>query len=418
MKGDRPISLLVVCAAVLIPFALGVGSARVYSQENMKGVKVWTVAPDPVIGTMKRFSLNGGAVVSVATRDVTIPIGDVIRVETEASGSRVTRRGAFGLRKPRGAMVFALGHGDWAVATPLEFVDDRCTLGLGGGVELHVPLDAIVAIHSDSAGVGANADAVRSFVGVESRDEDRLLLSNGDILRGFVDRLDATGLTLENGAGVEVVPYRVIVVAKFAMATRARPVEPHVRVHLESGARLTCTSIDLNGGKVAASYVDGALLGMRSGGVARLDVIGGRWQGLSSLRPLTYEHTAMLGLPWEYRRGSNVLGNAIQVGGESFEAGLGVHSRSRLSFELKGQFVEFVTRFGLDDSAGPMGDVDVSVLVDGTTRFSQTGVRVGDLSDVIRVDVRQAKRIELVVDFGKNGDIQDRFNWVEPGLIR
>jgi len=418
MKTRRSNSTLLVATMVLIPSVLLPGFAQVYSQEKGLGVKVWTVAPDPVVGTMKGFSMANGAVMAGATRDVTIPIDDIIRVESEGNGSRVTRRAAFGARKLRGAMVFELGHGDWAVATPLGYSEDRCKLALGGGAELHMPLDAIVAVYSEMASLAAHADAVRSFVAMESRDDDRILLSNGDVLRGFIDRLDATGLTLENGAGAEVVPYRVIVVAKFATAVRARPVEPYVRVHLGSGARLTCTAINIDRGKVAASYVDGELVAIGARNVARLDVIGGRWQALSSLRPLTYEHTAMLGLHWEYRRDSNVLGDAIQVGGESFEAGLGVHSRSRLSFELKGQFVEFVTRFGLDDSAGPMADVDISILVDGTKRFSATGVRVGTLSDIVRIDVRQAKRIELVVDFGRNGDVQDRFDWVEPGLIR
>jgi len=34
------------------------------------------------------------------------------------------------------------------------------------------------------------------------------------------------------------------------------------------------------------------------------------------------------------------------------------------------------------------------------------------------LDVRCANRIELVVDFGENGDMQDRFDWVEAALIR
>ncbi|MCH7840305.1 MAG: NPCBM/NEW2 domain-containing protein, partial [Planctomycetes bacterium] len=36
----------------------------------------------------------------------------------------------------------------------------------------------------------------------------------------------------------------------------------------------------------------------------------------------------------------------------------------------------------------------------------------------IRLNIAGAKHIELVVDFGENGGLQDRFDWVEPALIR
>lgn len=418
MKTDYSISKLVVAATILIPAIVSPGSVPVRAQQRGLTVKVWTIAPDPAEGMMTRFSSSSGVILAGGTRDVVIGIDQIVRVETESSDSRITRRAAVGSRQLRGAMLFELTYGDWVIATPLEFTEDRCKLALADGAELIVPPAAIVSLRAEAAALPAHADKVRSFMASESRDEDRVLLSNGDVLRGFIERLDATGLTVDTGTGEVVVPYRVVVGAKFATVLQGRPAKPFVRVHLKGGARLTCTTLDISGDAVTASYVDGKLVAIDPLSIARLDVIGGRWQALSSLRPLTYEHTPMLGLHWEYRRDSNVLGDALRVGGESFDTGLGVHSRSRLSFELKGQFVEFVTRFGLDDSAGPMADVDVTILVDGATRFSKKGVRRGKISEVVRVDVRQANRIELVVDFGKNGDIQDRFNWVEPGLIR
>lgn len=418
MKTDYTNSKLMMAAMILIPPMVCPSFLSVRAQQGGIAVKIRTIDPDPAEGMMTRFSSSSGAVLAGGSRDVVVPIDRIIRVETAGSDSLMTPVSALASRQLRGHMLFELAYGDWVIATPLEFTEDRCTLALAGGGELRVPPGAIVSLRPETAALPANADAVRSFMASDSRDEDRVLLSNGDVLRGFIDRLDATGLTMDSGTGGVVVPYRVVVVAKFATVSRGRPAEPFVRVHLRSGASLTCTSLDMSRGEVSANYVDGEIVAIGAMSIARLDVIGGRWQALSSLRPLTYEHAPMLGLHWEYRRDSNVLGDAIQVGGDSFETGLGVHSRSRLSFELKSQFVEFVTRFGMDDSAGSMADVDVSILVDGTTRFSRKGVRVGKLSEVVRVDVRHAKRIELVVDFGKNGDIQDRFNWVEPGLIR
>ncbi len=114
----------------------------------------------------------------------------------------------------------------------------------------------------------------------------------------------------------------------------------------------------------------------------------------------------------------NVLGQPITVGGQTFQHGIGVHSRSSLTYDLKGQYSRFVTSFGIDDDSGPHADVSVTILVDGRPRFEESHIRRGKLHGPVRLDVVKANRIELVVDFGDNGDIQDRFNWVEAALVR
>ena len=126
----------------------------------------------------------------------------------------------------------------------------------------------------------------------------------------------------------------------------------------------------------------------------------------------------MLSLAWEFKPDRNVLGNTITVAGQAFERGIGVHSRSSLTYDLKGDYREFVTHFGMDDDSGPYADVSVVILVDGKRRFEKHGVRRRKLYGPFSIDVKLAKRIELIVDFGKNGDVQDRFNWVEPALVR
>jgi len=36
----------------------------------------------------------------------------------------------------------------------------------------------------------------------------------------------------------------------------------------------------------------------------------------------------------------------------------------------------------------------------------------------VRINVLKANHLELFVDFGAHGDVQDRFNWVETALVR
>ena len=45
-------------------------------------------------------------------------------------------------------------------------------------------------------------------------------------------------------------------------------------------------------------------------------------------------------------------------------------------------------------------------------------VHAGVLSPVVSVDIGDAKALTLEVDYGANYDVQDRFNWIEPALLK
>jgi hypothetical protein len=126
----------------------------------------------------------------------------------------------------------------------------------------------------------------------------------------------------------------------------------------------------------------------------------------------------MMSIDWPFRVNRNVLDKPLVVGNETFEHGLGVHSRTLLRYELAGGYREFVTRLGLDRSAGPYAAVDVSVRVDGVTQFSESIAYPSELRGPVRISVEGSRTLELLVDFGPNGSMQDRFNWIEPGLVR
>jgi hypothetical protein len=157
---------------------------------------------------------------------------------------------------------------------------------------------------------------------------------------------------------------------------------------------------------------------LRATAVRRIDIRGGRWQWLSALKPAGYEHVPMQTIKWPYRLDRNVRGDTMRIGGQSFDTGLGVRSRSCLRYELGGGYSRFVSHYGLDDASGDFGNVDVEIRVDGTRRLEASGVLPGRLYGPVDLDVRGAKYLELIVDFGANGGIQDYFNWADAALVR
>ena len=113
-----------------------------------------------------------------------------------------------------------------------------------------------------------------------------------------------------------------------------------------------------------------------------------------------------------------MLGGPLSIGGRGFESGIGVHSRSVLTYELDGQYREFTAQCGLDDAAGLMGDVSASIVVDGEVKWEERHMRGGTQPRAVRIDVSGARTLKLRVDFGGNGDVRDRFDWADAALIR
>ena len=202
------------------------------------------------------------------------------------------------------------------------------------------------------------------------------------------------------------------------------PIDPptpsglQVRLHTTDGQRLTATRFEWAGSSASATVFDGTELHVSGDRIARLEVLGGRWQWLTALEPISYQHTPALSVSWDWVRDRNVTGGPIRVAGRQFDHGLGVHSECSLTFDLRKDYCEFVTFMGLDDHSGPYASVDVEIRVDGQLGCRQAPITPGRLHGPIRLDVTGAQRIKLTVLFGANADLQDRFNWVEPALIR
>jgi len=436
--------------------ALPVAMAEVKPAEREMEVVVCTVNPQAVTGQLVFFSLRDGAIVQTSAEKLQIPTADIIRIKKHpgtapdppkaGDGDPWTMTLTWG-DEMRGRVLGA--HGETViletvdlgeVPIPLEAIARFASARVGAAAATPLGVDASGSLHRESlhwldrgsaesrrAGMSRSAGNTNAHErwGDESvrkaseTDDDRVLLTNGDLLRGFIRAIGGDGIAMDTGTGPTTVPFRLVLAARMAHAVPLPTPRPYLILTLRDGARLTATGLEIGPiGPIEARLRGGAAVQVDADRVVAVEVIGGRWEWLTDHSPISYEQAPMLGPGWEYLPGQSVLNAPILVAGESYERGIGVHSRSNLVFELGGDYREFVTSFGMDDDSGPLADVTVVILVDGQRRFEKAHVRRGNLVGPIRVDVSHAGRIELIVEYGDNGDIQDRFDWVEPGLIR
>jgi hypothetical protein len=141
---------------------------------------------------------------------------------------------------------------------------------------------------------------------------------------------------------------------------------------------------------------------------------------LSDLRPRDYKHTPYLGMRWPYTLDASVAGHELRVGGSTYDKGIGMHSESRLTFELGGGYQWFEAWVGLDDQTGREGSAVIGVLVDGKPRDLGPAKELTGAGKPlpIRLRVAGARELTLVVLFGRHGDVQDHVDWADARLIK
>lgn len=143
---------------------------------------------------------------------------------------------------------------------------------------------------------------------------------------------------------------------------------------------------------------------------------------LSDLSPLSYKHIPFLERSWPYGTDRNVLGGRLRVGQDVHTKGLGMHSASSLAFELGGRYRRFEAELALDDHAGERGSVVFRVFLAGDTgrwspAYESPVVRGADSPIPISIDVSEASRISLIVEFADRGDELDHANWLNARLF-
>ncbi len=403
--------------AMLVALVAAPAAAADPDGQTRPEVTIRTVQPDPVSGRLASFSLKEGVKVVTEDGERRIPTADLVRIAFDVSPREQLSQGPEGTPLPD-LTTFTLAGGDVISGRVADSRDNAVIVQTHDLGEVTLSMEALSQIITAQGAGPAHRDSVQWFFRTLAKDEDAVLLANGDVLRGFIAGIDAEGLSIDGVTGPVKAAFRLVLAAQIAHPPPIPPLTPYAVVHLRDSGRLTVTSLDCDDTEVNAQTQSSGSVHFRLDRLAAIDVSGGRWVWLTELRPVSFEQVPMLSLGWDFAVNKNVRGGPITVDGQRYEHGIGVHSRSVLIYELDAAYREFVTSFGMDDDSGPLADVNATILVDGQRRFEKLHVRRGTLVGPIRLDVSRAGRIELVVDFGDNGDVQDRFDWIEPALIR
>jgi hypothetical protein len=293
---------------------------------------------------------------------------------------------------------------------------------LGAPQGLTIPLSSLAAVWcTGPAAARAAAPAGRQMLD-ERRNQDVVLLANGDTARGTVAGWAEGGpLRLDAGGREVAVPGDHVraLLLNTELARAPRPRGTYRQLVLTNGARLRLRSAALAGGELAGTTLFGAAVRVPLRAVAALNTYQGKAVYLSDLAPRRYEHTPYLGVHWPLANDRSVTGSDLRLAGGTFDKGLGLHSASRVTFALPAGATRFEALVGLDEQTGRRGGVTVRVLADAKPLLDPAPeLSAADPPRSLRIALPAgARELTLAVECGRGGDVQDHVDWVDVRII-
>ncbi len=322
--------------------------------------------------------------------------------------------------EPARGPLLVLADGSFLAAEILSA--DKQTLSADSAVfgELKVPVELVAGVLFQSPSERGRRDLLLDRVAAATGDSDRVLLANEDEISGTIRRIRDRKIHIETGVGpVDVDVRRTRAVIYAPAFRRAGPGgRPHVLAAFNDGSVLAALELTLDEKSAAATIPGGLKFSAAAKDLAGVEFLGGRATYLSDIRPADYRSIPYLTLKWPYHTDRSVLGARLRGGGRVYLKGLGMHSAARLTYLLTEPFRRFQAELAIDDETGGRGSVGFRVFVDGRQVYTSAVVRGGQAPLPISVDLKGAKRLDLVIDFADRGDEFDHADWLDARLIR
>ncbi len=196
--------------------------------------------------------------------------------------------------------------------------------------------------------------------------------------------------------------------------TQARPT-----VILESlaGHQLRGRLLDWDGKTCRLQLPEGAEIELACPRIRRFSVQSSKIEYLSDLSPRAEQVPAFDHLrPWLVD--SAPRGSGLQLGGQEYSRGLCLIPRTRLTFDLSGQFDRFEAIIGIDDRSNREAHADFRVFLDEKLVFEAKGVRHGQAGQGLRIPLAGASSLILETDFGENFDLGDHCLFADARLLK
>lgn len=283
-------------------------------------------------------------------------------------------------------------------------------------------LAALASAQAQDGGAADGATGKTKVLGFGRR--DRAVYHNLDEIAGRLVRLGndmaMVGNATPNRAALRLVELKCEALA--APTDEDLQLGPEYIVRLRGGdvLRGRVMGLDENGLTLRTRFAGDLALARET--LAVLFPAGGDGRGiawLSAAAPAKSVHTPVFDAQFPARANLSIGGKLIEFNGEACDRGWGVHSKSELAFALDGKpGKRFVAQCGIDDEASGRGAAVAKVLLDGAEAWASQELKPGEAPQFVDVELKAAKTLTLVVDYGPDQDDEgDHAGWGWAAIV-
>lgn len=307
-------------------------------------------------------------------------------------------------------------HGDGRLLVDaIALADDRFTVTLTGGKEIVLPLDAVRCVRLEP---DLQMASFKEALAHPSAEFDRIFVKVDkqiDVVKGLILALDDAELTIQFNKQTRQLPREQV--HGIVLAQAGEPKLQPASVQLANGSRVVGKVASLADGELQLELPGGAKSALSLDSVERINLRSPRVAWLSDLDPASVKEETILTLARPWQRDRSVTGKTLTLGTKAFSRGLGVHSRSELTYEVPDGFDLFVATVGIDASAGGKGDCQFELL-DGNRSLWQLRIKGSDSGQSVSVELKGVKQLTLLVDPGSDFDLGDHADWCDARFLK
>ena len=291
-----------------------------------------------------------------------------------------------------------------------------------GGLRITVPLATVRALRhggserpepalfaADLQQPPANEDLVYVVKGDQAQRSAVAVTAIGTDSIDFLLRGDAYDFALQ---GLTAVVFG----ANTGLAPDRQPM-PRARLELITGEVLDGRLLRLVADRAECRLDEGIVVEVPTAVLLRIDVASDRVAWLSELKPQV-EQTPAFDRVWPWTVDRSTAGPGFRIAGRTFQRGIGMVPRTRLTYDLGGRFDVFEAVIGIDDRGGPDANAVFRVFVDGKLAHESKARLRGQPAESLRIPLQKAKVLAIEADFGQNFDLGDHCVFADARVVQ
>ncbi len=301
---------------------------------------------------------------------------------------------------------------------------------------LDVPTNRAAGIVSSAPFSVLTRDRLVDQLAKPCADYDRVILANGDALRGRILRGDEDRIHVSSDFGPVEMPRSRITAVSFREGGFPRSFSDAVIIGLEDGSRIVLSrradgrfpvTLDTatQGEPGTAAYHRLKVEDRDSQpstweanvSVRYFQAFTARVAYLSDLPVAEYVHVPYLSYAQPLGLDRTPRGAFLRSEKAVYLKGLGTYSACRVTYRLERKYRRFCSNVAMDDAALGRGDASCRVAVDRRTVWHAESMRSPGALAAVDVDVSGADRLDLIVEFGPRADELDYVDWLNARFV-